>query len=174
VFWYLNAGGVDPYKPLPITDRVGYWTKPVNNKIEGAIEGESLQPVTPTPGVGSQDMSQFGVGWSHDQQLFWQASHAGDTLSLTLPAQKAGTYKLIAAYTNANDYGIAQASLNGTDIGGPTDLFGPAIVPAKPIDLGTVTLTGDKPVLKFTITGKNPGSQGFRFGLDYIKLVPAP
>jgi hypothetical protein len=174
VFWYLNAGGMDPYKPLPVTDRVGYWTKPVNPKVQGAIEGESLQLVTPVNGVGNQDMSQFGEGWSDNQQLFWQASQAGDTLSLALPAQKAGTYKLIAAYTNANDYGIAQASLNGTDIGGPTDLFGPAIVPAKPIDLGTVALTGDKSVLKFTITGKNPSSQGYRFGLDYIKLVPAP
>ncbi len=27
-YWYLNASGTDSYGPLPLTDRVGYWTTP--------------------------------------------------------------------------------------------------------------------------------------------------
>jgi hypothetical protein len=28
-YWYLDASGTDPYGPLPLTDRIGYWAKPV-------------------------------------------------------------------------------------------------------------------------------------------------
>ena len=70
--------------------------------------------------------------------------------------------------------GLAQANFNGVDVGAPTDLFDTAVKPADPIDLGEVILTDAPSVLKFTITGKNNASPGTLFGLDYIKLVPAP
>jgi hypothetical protein len=173
-FWYLNAGGTDPYKPLPVTDRVGYWIQPPTHKVDGAIEGESLKPTNPVAGLGDQDMYGFGLGWSEDHQLFWQTAKSADSIELTVPAQKAGKYKLIARYTKAPDYGIVQANFNGTDAGSPTDLFDPAVKPGDPVDLGEVTLTDAPAVLKFTITGKNDASRSFLFGLDYIKLVPAP
>jgi hypothetical protein len=173
-FWYLNAGGTDPYQPLPVTDRVGYWVKPPTHKVEGTIEGESLKPVQPVDGLGEQDMYGWGLGWSEDHQLFWQKAKEGDSISLTVPAQKAGKYKLLARYTYAGDYGIVQANFNGADVGSPTDLFDPTVKPGDVVDLGEVTLTDAPSVIKFTITGKNSSSGGTLFGLDYIKLVPAP
>jgi len=119
-------------------------------------------------------MLSQGKGWSNDQVLFWMCGEAGHTLELPLPAQKAGKYRLIAVYTKSGDYGIIQASLNGANVGPPTDLYDKTRKPTGPIDLGIVTLPEGKPVFKITNIGKNPASQYYSFGLDYLKLTPVP
>jgi hypothetical protein len=176
VFWYLNAGGTDPYPALPAADRVGYWKKPEVYRVRDVIEGESLKPMTPpVHSFGDQDMSNFGFNiWSGDHQLFWQPIADGEALELQLPAQPAGHYRLLARYTKAPDYGVFQASLNGTDVGAPTDLYAPTVAAMDPIDLGMVTLTDTAPIFKIIVTGKNPAAKGCFFGLDYLKLIPVP
>jgi len=175
VFWYLNAGGTDPYTAVPVTDRVGYWISPEIYREPNAIEGESLSPVTkPAESCRDQDMSAFGTEWSNNHQLFWEANKTGETLELPLPAQKAGKYRLIAHYTKGPDYGVFQASLNGVDVGQSVDLYDPNVKITDPIDLGTVTLPEGKPVFKVTVTEKNAASKGNRFGLDYLKLLLVP
>jgi hypothetical protein len=173
-FWYLNAGGTDPYTPVPVTDRVGYWVRPVVYREPGVIEGESLRPRVGTPGVVSQDTYKFGKEWSGDSQLLWTSTRIGATLELPLLEQKAGNYHLTAHYTRGPDYGIIQASLNGKNVGQPMDLYSPQLVASDVIDLGTVTLPEGRPTFKVTITGQNPASTGTHFGLDYLKLTPAP
>jgi hypothetical protein len=174
VFWYLNAGGTDPYQPVPVTDRVGYWIRPEIHHEPGAIEGEGLQLIVPTAEVILQDMYPFGTEWSGDKQLFWKASKIGETEAMWLPAQKAGKYRLLARFTKAPDYGIFQLTLSGTNVGQPVDLYGPQVMATDPIDLGEVTLPDGNPTLKVIVTGKNPASTGSQFGLDYLKLVPVP
>jgi hypothetical protein len=174
VYWYLNAGGVDPYQPVPVTDRVGYWIRPPVYRASDAIEGESLQVIgKPEHRARAQQMQDFGNGWSGESQLFWTPARTGETLELRLPPQKAGKYQLIARYTLAPDYGIFQVNFNGTDIGKPIDLYGPAVKANAEIDLGVVTLPDGEPTFKLTVTGKNAASRGYYFGLDYLKLVPA-
>lgn len=175
VFWYLKAGGNDPYTALPATDRVGYWIRPEVYHEPDAIEGESLHPVTkPAQRLYRQEMFKYGKEWSNDQELFWDAGQVGETLELPLPAQKAGKYRFIAHYTKSPDNGIFQVSLNGFDVGQPVDLYDPVLKTTDPIDLGVVTLPDGKPVFKVTVTGKNPASTNTRFGLDYLKLILAP
>jgi hypothetical protein len=174
VFWYLSAGGTDPYPPLPVTDRIGYWPKLDIYREPGVIEGEVLWPVpVPPGGVHTLDTYALGKGWSNDAQLWWGADQIGETMSLNLPVQKAGKYRLIAHYTMGPTYGIIQMNMNGTDVGSPTDLYAPAMKTMDPVDLGLVTLSDGKPVMKFTVMGKNAASTGTMFGLDYIKLIPA-
>jgi hypothetical protein len=173
VFWYLNSGGTDPYTAVPVTDRVGYWVRPYVYKEPGVIEAESLHP-TNSPGqpAGDQDVTNLGQGWSNNHQFFWKATDVSQTLELAVPEQTPGKYKLLVRYTKATDYGIVQANFNGVDVGTPTDLYSPNVVPGDQVDLGTVTVTADKSDFKLTVTGKNDASKGYFVGIDYLKLVP--
>jgi len=175
VFWYLGAGGKDAYGPVPVSDRLGYWTRPEAFHEPDAIEGESLVSVAKSAQrVSEQRMSAYGRQWSGDLQLLWEPNQAGETLELPLPAQKAGKYQLSARFTKATDYGIFQASVNGTDVGQPIDLYEKHVALGDAVDLGVVTLPDGVPVLKMTVAGKNHDAHGFLFGLDYLKLTPVP
>jgi hypothetical protein len=176
VFWYLKPGGDDPYKPLPVIDRVGYWIRPNIFRESGVIEGESLDvSIRPAEYPARQDMFRYGKIWSGEGQEFWEAKTVGEVLGLRLPPEKAGKYHLIARYTLSQDYGICQMNFDGEDVGKLIDLYSPVLKAAEPIDLGIVNLAKDgRPILKITIIGKNPDATAFHFGLDYLKLVPIP
>ena len=173
VFWYLNAGGEDAYRAVPVQDRLGYWVRPEIYHEPDTIEGESLRPTAkPAHASGREEMFTFGKGWSGDAQLQWKPVEDGESISLEIPARKAGVYVLKAHYTRGPDYGTFQASLDGVDLGQPVDLYAPAVSVGGAVDLGTVTLTNDAPVFKVTLRGRNAASKGTVFGLDYLKLVP--
>ena len=175
VFWYLNAGGSDPYPPVPVADRVGYWVRPQIYHEPDAIEGEVLWPVpNPAQPIHVLDMYTVGKEWSGDAQLWWAADQTGESIELRLPPQKAGKYRLIVHCTEGPRYGIFQVGMNGTDVGQPIDLYAPTVKTTDPTDLGVVTLSEGKPVLKLTMTGKNTAAKASEFGLDYLKLVPVP
>ena len=176
VFWYLNAGGTDPYTSVPVADRIGYWVRPETYKVDGVIEGESLvpNPKPPAP-FNSQGMWAYGDHiWSNNHQLTFHATEAGQAISLEIPEQKPGKYELFARFTKTHDYGIIQANFDGTDLGQPIDLYSPTIAGVDPIDLGVVTLTDKKSIFKLTVISKNEAANGYKLGLDYIKLVPTP
>ncbi len=170
VFWYLAADGTDPYPPLPVSDRLGWWKPREVHHEPDAIEAESLLPAT---GARLQNMREYGDGWSGDQQLIWVAGQTGQTLELTLPNQTAGQYRVLVGYTKAPDFGIVQANLGGMNVGQPVDLYDGRVSIHEPADLGLMTLPAGKPVLKLTITGKNDKARGTKVGVDYFKLVPA-
>ena len=175
-FWYLSAGGTDPYPALPASERVGYWKVPAVYGVPGVIEGESLKPaVPPAEACGDQDMSNFGdQQWSDGHQLFWRPTEVGRALALRLPEQSVGHYHLFAHYTRAADYGIIQARVDGTNAGEPTDLYAPNGVETQLADLGVVNLPDGAPVLTLTVVAKNPAAKGYFVGLDYLKLVRVP
>jgi hypothetical protein len=171
VFWYLSSGGKDPYGPVPVADRVGYWIRPT-----GYVEGERIpKPVADTPHPPKhQDLYEFGVGWDNDRQYLWQPTDVGESVQHELPEQPAGHYELKIHPTKAPDFGTFQININGTDVGSPVDLYAAKVMAGDIVDLGPVTLSGGKPVLKITVTGKNPVSTGTSFGLDYLQFAPAP
>ncbi len=176
VFWYLNAGGTDPFAAVPVTERVGYWVRPEIYREDGVIEGESLvADPKPENSCGPQGMFDYNPkGWSNEHQMAWYAKRAGEVLCLQLPVQKPGKYQLLAHYTKARNYGVFQANFNGTDVGLPTDLYSAETTVTDVVDLGTVDVTVDTPIFKVTIQDKNEASGGYMFGLDYLKLVPQP
>jgi hypothetical protein len=176
VFWYLNAGGTDPYPIIPVSDRIGYWVRPETYRVPDVIEAETLpcNPKAQQP-VSSQPMFDYGANiWSNDHELTWWSSAVGQSISLELPAQKPGKYDLLAHYSYGPGFGIMQVNFNGVDIGSPVDFYAPTMRAPDVTDLGVVELTDAKPIFKITVTGKNDASKGFKFGLDYLKLVPAP
>jgi Protein of unknown function (DUF2961) len=176
VFWYLKPGGVDPYEPTSINDRAGYWIRPKMYQEPGVIEAETLgfDPPLPPGLLQRVDMYHTGKEWSSDRQLIWSAAKPGDTLSLWLPLQKAGAYRLIVRFTDDATSGIFQLLINDQPIGQPIDLYSPVLKAADPIDLGIVTIPDGQPIMKITSTGKNSASTNLNFGFDYLKLIPIP
>jgi len=129
----------------------------------------------PAIGAGGQDMRGFGAtGWSNNQQLFWQSKAVGDKIDLGFNVDKAGKYNVMVRLTKAGDYGVHQLSVNGQKAGDPLDSFSSTGVTVDaPVSIGTFDLTAGQNTLTVETTGAGTG-RGFLFGLDYIKLVPAP
>ncbi len=171
-YWYLEAGGDDPYKAVPVADRT-FYVKTKVEKVAGALEGEELKQLGHTGGdVGRQGMEVFiGGKWSGDAHLWWTNAKPGDKLDLALPVSKTGRYTLKMVMTKAADYGIVQIYLDGAKLGGPVDLYHDGVVPTGVLSLGTFDLTSGDHKLTAEIVGKNEKSSGFLFGLDYVKLV---
>jgi hypothetical protein len=176
-YWYLVPGGNDPYRSVPLSERVGYYTNVISTKkfIKGALEGERLRIISKTGGnPQEQDLTGFTGEWSNDAHLWWIEARPGDTLTLAVPVSKAGKYKLIVQMTKARDYGIVQLSLDGKKLGEPIDLYNPEVVPTGVVDLGIQDLPVGDRSLSVEIVGANEkADKSYMFGLDYIKLQPA-
>ncbi len=129
-YWYEAPGGNDPYRPAPLSERVGYWTPVESFKIKGAIEGERMKILGKTGGnPQEQDLTGFGGQWSNDAHLWWIDAKPGDKLDLALPVKQAGKYRLGMQLTKAVDYGIVQLYLDGQKLGDPIDLYHDGVVP---------------------------------------------
>jgi hypothetical protein len=175
-YWYLEPGGDDPYRPLPVSERTSYYVKPADKQIRGVFEGERMKILTKTGGdPQEQDMTAFGDKWSNDAQLWWINAKPGDQLGLALPVKKVGKYKLRAKLTKAVDYGIVQLSLDGRKLGEPIDLYNKGVIPTGELDLGAHSLSAGEHRLSVQITGANRDAvKSYMFGLDYVKLEPVP
>jgi hypothetical protein len=173
VFWYQDQNGSDPYGPVPVADRAGYWVRPNIYREPNSIEAESLRVITQGVRINRQEMHQFGEGWSNGHHLLWSPQNiSGETLELELPPQRPGMYRLSARFTKGPDFGTFQLAVDGAAAGQPVDLYAPKVMFGDTIDLGTITLAGRNPRLQIDLKGKNPGSAGVNFGLDFLKLVP--
>ncbi|HWH69464.1 MAG TPA: DUF2961 domain-containing protein, partial [Candidatus Sulfotelmatobacter sp.] len=175
VYWYLAPGGNDPYRPVPLNQRVGYWSDMQTFKIPGALEGERLKVLAKTSGnPHEQDMSGYEGQWSNDAHLWWVDAKPGDKLDLALPVSKAGNYSLGLQLTKAPDYGIVQLYLDGQKLGAPIDLYYPAVSATGRLALGTHQLSAGEHKLTAEILGANDKAvKRYMFGLDYVKLDPA-
>lgn len=171
-YWYLEAGGTDPYKAVPVADRT-FYVRVEKVHMAGAIEGEGLKVLGKTGGnATTQGMEIFTGGkWSGDAHLWWTDAQPGDKLDLTLPVNKSGKCDVRVAMTKAADYGIVQLYMDGQKLGGPIDLYNDGVVPTGQVSLGQLDLAKGDHKLTVELLGKNPKSAGHLFGLDYVKLV---
>ena len=176
VYWYQAAGQADAYAPVPLGERVGWYVKPPNTRVAGALEGEELKIVECTGGKAHpQDLSHFGGSWSDQAHLWWIDGKPGDRLTVAVPVKEDGQYKLTAQLTKARDYGIVQLSLDGEKLGRPIDLYNPQVVPTGPLDLGVHELKKGNHRLTLEITGANEKAiKRHMAGLDYVKLERVP
>lgn len=177
-YWYLAPGGLDPYPAASPAERVGYWDDALAapRVVPGALEGEELRILRRTAGnPHPQELSGFGDQWSGDAHLWWIQAKPGDQLALAVPVAQAGRYRLLAQFTKAPDYGIAQLSLNGRKLGEPRDFYAENVIPTGEVELGVFELPAGQAELLVEITGANSRAvQRFMFGLDYLNLTPVP
>ncbi len=174
-YWYQAPGGADPYRPVPVSERLGYAKTPEPTVVNGAYEAETMIITERTGGrARPQRMTHYGTGWSGNSHLWWTRAKPGDRLALSVPVEKRGTYRLSVNLTKAVDYGIVQLSLDGKKLGEPLDLYNNGVVATGPIDLGTHTLEAGKHKLTLEITGTNPkAKKAYMVGLDWVKLEKA-
>ena len=173
-YWYEAPGGNDPYRPVPLSERVGYWTTVESAKVKGAVEGEKLKILSKTGGnPQEQDMTGFGSQWSNDAHLWWTDAKPGDKLDLALPVKQAGKYRLGMQLTKAPDYGIVQLYLDGEKLGAPIDLYHESVVATGFLAMGEHDFTAGEHKLTVEIAGANDKAiKNYMFGLDYVKLDP--
>lgn len=166
--WYLDPQGIDPYEPVAVAQRDGYY---VDSNIVAAgfkIIGD------PHGNVDAQAMTHYHDKWSNDDQLWWTGAKPGDKLTLALPVAAAGVYGVQVVMTKAVDYGIVQFALDGEKIGQPIDLYNRGVIRTKPMDLGARELKAGEHKLTIEITGANPAAKpSYMVGLDEVLLVPA-
>ncbi|MGH3171506.1 MAG: hypothetical protein ACRDN0_37300, partial [Trebonia sp.] len=117
--------------------------------------------------------------WPNEQLLF-NASGTGQSFTVPLDVQTAGTWQLGAYMTQAPGYGEVQIDLDaGTssavnldDTGtNPFDGYAPKVTNTY-LDLGTQTLTAGSHTLTFTVTGQDANATGYQAGLVYLTLSP--
>jgi hypothetical protein len=174
-YWYQAAGQSDPYQPVPVGQRTGYWTPIKVFKVKGALEGEQSKILAKTAGnAGRQDMFGYGTDWSGDAHLWWTGAKPGDRLELAVPVEESATYRLKMQLTKAIDYGVVQLYLDGEKLGGPIDLFNNGVIPTGVLDMGIHKLGKGQHTLRVEIVGANEKAvKKYMFGLDYLKLEEA-
>ena len=91
-------------------------------------------------------------------------------LGFDLPA--GGTYRLSAGFFTSINYCIAQISINGKPAGGPIDFYSDSVKQMGPVPLGDFDMPAGRNTISFTITGKNPESDGLNVGFDWLEVVP--
>jgi hypothetical protein len=96
----------------------------------------------------------------------------GNYQEYTLPSVAAGTYTVDFYYKSGPSRGINQASVDGVNIGGPTDEYTSA-TGYQASQLGSVMLTAGNHLIRFTITGKNGSASNYQLAVDKIVLALA-
>ena len=176
-YWYQEAGQTDPYRPMAIEQRTGYWTPRHILNVEGALEGEDLKILSKTNGkTRRKKIYGFGkMGWSGDAHLRWSGARPGDILDFSIPVEKTGSYRVTAQFTKTCEHAIVQLYLDGTELGSAIDLFSndyqEGIIPTGILDMGVRKLKEGEHKLSVKIVGKNPSAyRGYLFGFDYLLL----
>lgn len=173
-YWYLAPGEGDRYWPVAAKDRDFYVTPKdltLRKSPPGALEGESLKILGKTGGDTQVQKVRQG-GYS---QLWWTHGNVGDKLDLEFTVATSGVHNIRAAMTKARDYGIMQFYLDGQKIGEPLDFYNPEVVVTDEVRLAKTELTAGVHKLTIEIVGANEKAlKRHMFGLDYLRVVPAP
>ncbi|WP_339725639.1 BNR-4 repeat-containing protein [uncultured Paraglaciecola sp.] len=107
---------------------------------------------------------------SEGEYLMLQDNGVNDWVELTLPNVEVGTYTVKYSYKTHSIRGIAQTRYEGTDFAVAVDQYDAGVNwPIATLGTINVTTAGDK-LLRFTVTGQNPSSSGFKISIDKIML----
>ena len=169
VCWYLDGEGEDPYAPVPVEQRHGYYVK------RPVTAGGFRVLNEPMGNVQTQDLRHFGAGkWSRGDHLWWTDARPGQVLEVAFNADRGGKHKVGVILTKARDYGIVQLYVNGQKAGDPIDLYNPEVIRTDVIPLGVFDLKEGENTLKVEIVGANEAAvKAYMFGLDEVVLEPA-
>ena len=168
-YWYLSPDGTDPHGEFPVDERLGYYAPP--RFTAGGFELEAGYD-----GVAeTQPMGNFnGATWSDNNQLWWTPLVDGDEITLLVPVEQAGEYRLNAAFTRAADYAIVDVLLNGEVVKEDLDLFAEEVTRTDDLDLGTHSLDAGTQRLTIRVVGHNPDAIPTRMvGVDEVRFEPA-
>ncbi len=165
-YWYQK----EPHRPFAQMLSPALRT-PLRVQVpNGVLEAESLQPQQTTLSSSVEDMSPYGADWSGLKQLKVDAQKKGDGFTLILPANES-RYDLDLFFTKGPSYGnldVLPTGGKGVSFNGYND----AIIPGGKISLKNIHPVRGEIVLRFVVSGKDPGSSGFAAGLDAFAMHP--
>lgn len=172
----INAAAIPSYRMgldcLSLIEIVDYGERDVPGIV---IEGEAMTVVSASGDAYAQVMDAYedvGKVWSGHEQLYWFNDGFGGQLALTFDVPAAGEYRVHLYPTQAWDFGIVQAAIDGAPVGFPVDAYGAEVFPAEAINLGVMTLEAGQHALGFESTGINPSANPFYFfGFDCLSLT---
>jgi hypothetical protein len=124
----------------------------------------------PAVSAGAVAILQSLTALSSGTHYLMNTSVQGQWMELTFFVATAGTYDLSLASLMAKDYATVTLTLNTAPIPGataPIDFYSKTIKESAPIYLGQVSLFSGANVLRFTATGKNAVSTGYKMSADY-------
>lgn len=139
------------------------------------IEGESLNEVSKESGkVVVQDIKpQGGTKWSGNKHLWWHGGKEGDSFVVDFEVPYSATFDVIANFTKAVDYGIAEISIDDQVVIKELDLFSKTLTTTGEQTITRQDLAQGKHRLKVKSIGTNKEAVAkFMFGIDYLRLVP--
>ncbi len=173
-YWYGAPGATAglPAVPLAAERDLPRLPGPPILIAENAFEGEALRVLACTGGEHLvQDLSFLENTFSRDAHRWWRHGKVGDRLVLAVPVAAAGTYKISAALTQADDFGIVQLTLGGQALGAPFDGYHERVRSSGARELGVVTLAAGDVELAFTLVGKHEKAKpSMMVGLDFLRL----
>jgi hypothetical protein len=173
--WGDHGYGVMSYAYAAAYGNDAVWLKlgaPNSEKPRIRFEAES----TSVTGRGQcecnpQNMKDYGRGmWSHGTQLVCIAKK-GSFAELEFKVDQGRKYRVRVLATAAPDFGKIQMALDGRAVENEFDLYCGRVSPSGSLELGNHQLTAGPHHVRFTVTGKNPASTGFLFGIDAIDLL---
>ena len=140
--------------------------------MEGAVEAEDLRVVELTFGRTTEQMIPGGVA-SNNSVLIWEEGKVGAHITFALEVPADGRYEVLGAFLYGASHGIVEIAFDGGTVLEQTDFYRPEVTSTGPMSLGTFELTEGRALFKVTMMGTNePGEPEYKFGLDYLKLVP--
>lgn len=181
--WYGAPGTVDnrPHAhaeaaiPLPQTeDLIRFAKATLANarqifRIPDAIEFENINNMIPSPGfvTVAQHLGNrhHPLQWSNDGHLFVLSQKVGDSVTFIFNDQYKPRRILVYPTLSLN-FATLDFFVNGQRAMADWDGYDPNTRPGDPIDLGVHQPDGNLIRLKVEVTGKNPQSTGYCFGLD--------
>ncbi|MDO6566513.1 BNR-4 repeat-containing protein [Alteromonas sp. 1_MG-2023] len=110
------------------------------------------------------------VNASEGKYVMLQDNTVNDWIEFTLPNVEVGTYTVKYSYKTHSTRGIATTGYEGNDFASSVDQYNTGVNWPLAI-LGTINVStaGDK-LLRFTVTGQNPSSSGYKISIDKIVL----
>jgi len=114
----------------------------------------------------------YGEAWSKRAALFWQADQPGAELTVQVPSKADGRFQVTARMVTGPGFGVVQFSLGGAPLGGPVDLYSPAMSPRE-VPLGAADLKAGPNPVTARVTDKNPLSGNLTVGIDAFMLAPS-
>ncbi|MDF2668581.1 MAG: hypothetical protein K0R67_887 [Paenibacillus sp.] len=138
------------------------WAKP-----SILLQAESL-PASASPGHSLINYTDTPTGRIYKNL---NADAVGDYAEYTVNIPSPGTYSIYIGNRVAYEKGIYQLAIDGTSLGGTIDNYS-SVTGFTETNQGNATFsTSGNKTFRFTVTGKNASSSGYRLGYDYIKLV---
>lgn len=183
VYWYQEEPHV-PFTRLPPLGGRQFRTirqeQPIvqfadnDVKLIEPIEAEEV-PVESNGGAFEpQDMLVYGVDWSNDQQLLFNASGEGGSVAFSLPPLSLSGWHTVCLWiTESPSSAMVNVQFNNQVLIESIDLYSKTIS-VKKIECKTPVFihAGSELQLQISVIGKNNASSGFQVGIDAMQLRP--